>query len=66
MLRQHMAWSTLRFAESETVQQVQWPWAVLLTHGAVLVQGLTLQLMKRRETEGHMAVLGGRGAMLVV
>ncbi|KAF5803937.1 hypothetical protein HanRHA438_Chr06g0286401 [Helianthus annuus] len=53
---QHGAWSTLRFAESEIVQQVQLSRAMSLTQGVVLVQDLTLQLMKKREKEGHGAV----------
>ncbi|MFS8003568.1 hypothetical protein Hanom_Chr13g01215471 [Helianthus anomalus] len=59
MLTQHRAWSTLRFTESEIVEQVQLPRAVPLTHEVVLVQDLTLQLMRKSENEGHRVVPGG-------
>ncbi|KAJ0480682.1 hypothetical protein HanIR_Chr13g0634451 [Helianthus annuus] len=60
---QHGPWSTLRFAESEIVQQVQSPRAVSLTHGAVLVQDLTSAVNEGREYEDHGVVPGGHGAV---
>ncbi|MFS7898498.1 hypothetical protein Hanom_Chr00s024147g01763391 [Helianthus anomalus] len=66
MLTQHGVWSTLRFVESEIVQQVKLSRAMPLTHGSVLVQELTLQFVRKREKEDHRAVPGGHGAVLTV
>ncbi|KAJ0575936.1 hypothetical protein HanIR_Chr05g0218491 [Helianthus annuus] len=39
---------------------------VPLTHGAVLVQDLTLQLMKKRENDQQGVMSGGHGAVLML
>ncbi|MFS7977376.1 hypothetical protein Hanom_Chr10g00903261 [Helianthus anomalus] len=60
---QHGSWSTLRFVESEIVQQVHSPWTVSLTHRAVLVHDLTSTINEGIETGDHGAIPGGHEAL---
>ncbi|KAM0049920.1 hypothetical protein Hdeb2414_s0008g00291571 [Helianthus debilis subsp. tardiflorus] len=53
---QHGPWSTLRFKESEIVQQVQSPRGRALPPRGVLVQDLTSAVNEGREIGDHRAM----------